>query len=153
MDVAPPRAPKRAPGPSTIACSASSAHATRSVGATTRQKWSTLGPPAPTWPGIRSMMVPPSTLTEGNGASPRRHSSTRSPASPRTPLYQPRERSTSPTTNTAWSNPVTCMAAILRSATWAGPQRYRVVVDEHRAERVDVDGFELHVDPVPDDGD
>ena len=33
-------------------------------------------------PGIRSMIVPSSTRSEGNGASPRRHSSTRTPSRP-----------------------------------------------------------------------
>src|SRR5262247_836669 len=43
--------------------------------------------------------------SEGKITSPRRHSSTRSPASPAWRPYQSSVRSTSPTTSTRWSSP------------------------------------------------
>ncbi len=59
---------------------------------------------SPSWPGIRSMIVVGSTRSDGNGASPLRHSSTRTPSSPKCCWYQASDRSTSATTSTRWSS-------------------------------------------------
>ena len=56
-------------------------------------------------PGTTSMSVASSMRSEGKSTSPRRHSSTRSPASPAWRPYQSSVRSTSSTTSTRWSSP------------------------------------------------
>src|SRR5262245_3721145 len=56
-------------------------------------------------PGTTSISVCSSIRNEGKITSPRRHSSTRSPASPAWRPYQSSVRSTSPTTSTRWSSP------------------------------------------------
>src|SRR3954465_8335686 len=105
-DVPTPWAPYRGPvSPSTD----------RSVGSTTRQMWSRFFAPAPSprspppparW-RMKSMIVGASTRTDGNGAWPARHSSTRTPSRPSSSQYHASDRSTSATANTRWSNPLT----------------------------------------------
>src|SRR4051794_37256652 len=99
-----PRAPNRGPvSPSPL----------RSVGSTTRQRWSTLTPRATPSPrGMKSTIVPASTRTEGNGASPARHSSNRTGSNASVSRYQATDRSTSATTSTRWSNPCTRTCAM-----------------------------------------
>ena len=58
------------------------------------------------------MIVPALIRNDGNGASPRRHSSTRTAANPRVPPYQASARcSTSATRSTMWSSSVTVIMA------------------------------------------